>query len=140
MTKKLIVNIFPRNKYPASAGGKTYQPRDRKKLMSMIGGADQAYFQTRVYARDANVTLNFDVLQGSFGDEPPAEGPRPFALAKSNLLPNTLPWDSGNMANLPDDGMFSVNPGMGLTDFLAVAGGATGSVEFETWATLIYKS
>lgn len=139
MTKKVIVNVYPRNKYPSSAGGKVYQPRDRKKLMSMIGGADKAYFQTRVYARDNSVTLDFDVLQGTMGDEPPAEGPRAFPLAKSGASP-ALPYDGTSMANLPDDGLFSVEPGAGLVDISAKAAGASGSIEFETWVTLIYKS
>lgn len=138
MAKKVIIQLYPRNKYPSTVAGKTYYPRERKKLGTMVGGADEMWVHTRVFARDASVTLNFTILHGCQGDEPPGEGPRMFPLSASNISPN-LPYDGTSMTALPDDGSFSVNPKMGLADIQAFAAGAVGSIEFESWATLIYN-
>lgn len=137
--RKMIVCLFPRNKYPATVAGKLLSPRDKAKLQSLLGSADEVWVHTRVYARDANVFLDLTLFHGCLGDEPPGEGIRTFALTRSNATP-TLPYDTTNMATLPDDGVFSVDPKMGLTDVEAKVYNAAGSIEFESWATLIFNS
>jgi hypothetical protein len=94
----------------------------------------------RVYARSANAAVDWSVTQGCFGTQLPAEQPRLFVLTLSAVTP-TLPWNSTNMANLPDDGTLTVNPTMGLVDFqLKVSGGANTWVECAVWATLEFAS
>lgn len=138
MTRKVIVQLFPRTKYPSSAGGRTFFPKDREKLKSLMGSANEIWIETRVYTRDTNVFLDFDLTHATLGDESPAEGLRQFQLTKSGATP-ALPYDTTNMATLPDDGAFFVNPKMGLVDIQAKAYNAAGSIEFETWATLIFN-
>jgi hypothetical protein len=137
MTRKVIVALYPRNKYPSSVSGRTLFPKDREKLKTALGSADEVWVHTRVYARDPNVFLDFDFTHGSLGDENPSEGLRQFSLARSGAFP-ALPYDTTNMPTLPDDGAFYVNPKMGLVDVQAKAYNASGSIEFEAWATLIY--
>lgn len=137
--KRVIVQLFPRSKYSSSAGGKTYFPRDRKKLLTLLGGATEVHVHTRVYARDTGVTLDLSFTHGSFGDEPPAEGARQFTLAVTGATP-AMPYDGTSMPNLPDDGTFYVTPKMGMVDVQAKAAGGSGSIEFESWATLYYAS
>jgi hypothetical protein len=134
----MIVNLFPRNKYPSSVAGKSFTPRDRAKLQALLGSATEIWVHTRVYARDANVYLDFDLQHGCLGDEPPLDGLRGFSLTKSNTSP-VMPYDTTTMAILPDDGVFSVSPKMGLVDVQAKVYNAGGSIEFESWATLIFQ-
>ena len=138
MSKKVIISLFPRTKYPSTVIGRAIYPRDRAKVASMLGGADEVWVHTRVYLRDANVRLDFAATQGCLGAEPPSEGLRTFTLALSNVTP-ALPYDVTNMPTIPDDAAFSFTPKMGLVDLEAKVYNAAGSIEFETWATLIYK-
>ena len=138
MSKKVIINLFPRNKYPSTVSGRVIHPRDRAKVASMLGGADEVWVHTRVYLRDTNVRLDFAAAQGCLGSEPPSEGLRTFTLPFSNMTPG-LPYDSTNMPNIPDDAAFSFSPKMGLVDLEAKVYNAAGSIEFETWATLIFN-
>lgn len=96
MTRKVIVQLFPRNKYPSSAGGRTFFPKDREKLKSLMGSANEIWIETRVYARDTNVFLDFDLTHATLGDESPAEGLRQFQLTKSGATP-ALPYDTTNI-------------------------------------------
>lgn len=138
MTRKVIVCVFPRNRYPSSVNGRTMVPKEREKLKTAMGSANEVWIHTRVYARDTNVFLDFDLTHGSLSDENPAEGLRSFPLTRSATTP-ALPYDTTNMATLPDDGSFCVNPKMGLVDVQAKAYNANGTIEFEAWATLIYN-
>lgn len=141
MTKRMMMVVFPRNKYKSTVNGVPYLTRDRKKFAELAGNATRVTFYTRVYAYDTGVTLNFTVAHSGFADELPLEGARLYDLTPT--LPSgapTLPYGAGSMANLPDDGVFAVTPTMGRCEIKALAGGAAGSVEFETWATLEFDS
>lgn len=130
--------LFKRNKYVASASGKTYLPKDRLKAAEAMGAATSVTVHGRIYARDSGISVDFDAVQGCFGDELPLEGPRAFTLAKSGTSP-ALPWDGTSMATLPDDGSFAVSPTMSLAELqLKVTG--TGSVELEMWGTAHYDT
>lgn len=135
MNKRVIMMIFPRNKYMATPTGKAYMVRERKKFAELAGNAIRVWFHTRVYAWDPSVTLNFDTVHGSFSDELPLDGPNLFALTKS-AVSTSLPYSSSGWTNLPADGVFYVEPSMGRCDVQAICGGANGSIEFESWVTL----
>lgn len=77
---------------------------------------------------------------GSFGSENPGEGVRIFAVTINGQTPS-LPWNTTNMATVPDDGTFYVDVGMGLLDIAAtVSGSASTWVEFEAWFTAVYST
>ena len=127
--------VFPRNRYLGGATAKSYLPRDREKIAQTLGSATKVTIHCRVYDRSTNGVLNFQVSQGCFGTEQPSESPRIFTITPSSQTP-TLPWDSTNMPNLPDDGTWYVQPSMMKLDVAAlVSGGANTWVEFEIWAT-----
>jgi hypothetical protein len=127
--------IFPRNRYKGAATAVNYFPRDRQKLAKLLGGATKVTSHVRVYDRSTNGVVDFEVDQGSFGEEMPAEAARLFTLTLQGQTPS-LPYNSTNMANLPDDGTFYVQATMGLLDIVAkVSGGANTWVDFEMFVT-----
>lgn len=136
MQRKVIVNVFPRARYAASASGRTHFPRERDRLRELFGQATQIWFHGRVYSRDTGVSVDFDITQGCMGDEAPADALTQIAVSKSSTSPN-LPWDGTSMSTVPADGSFYAEPGMGLVDIQAKCAGGTGSIEFELWATVI---
>lgn len=137
--RKMVIEVFPRARYAATTSGRTYTPRERAKLAKLMGEANEIWFHTRVYARDTGVSWDFDITHGCLGDQFPADGLRQFALTQSSTTPN-LPYDGTNMATLPDDGVFYVQPRMGAVDTQGKAAGANGSIEVECWATLLFES
>lgn len=141
MTKRMLVLVFPRNKYRGTANGVPYLTRDRKKFSELAGNATLVTFQTRVYDRDTGVTLDFTAAHCGFSDELPLEGARLFSLARTVPASTpALPYDATSMTSLPDDGVFSVAPTMGRCEVKATVGGATGAIEFEIWATLEFET
>lgn len=139
MSKKVIVELWPRTKLLSTVAGKTYFPRDRQRISKLLGQADEVHFHARVYARDASVSVDIAVFHGCLGDDNPADGLRQFSLTNSGQSP-TMPWSSANMSTLPDDGTFYVTPKMGLVDVMLKADGANGFIEIEVWATAIFQS
>ena len=134
MRSRVVVSLFPRNRYIGGATAKKYYPREREKLAKMLGGATKVSVHCRVYDRSGSgAVLDFEISQGAFGDELPSEAARLFTLTASGQTP-TLPWNNTAMANLPDDGTFYVSPTLIMLDVAAVvSGGANVWVEFELY-------
>lgn len=136
MIKKVMGNLFPRGKYSGASTARVYLPKGRSELQKLFGGASRVYFHARVYDRSGTTpSLDFEVASGCFNGENPFEGLRVFTQTPTNQTP-ALPYATGSMGSLPDDGTFMVTPGMGLLDIGAKVSG-TGSVwiEFEVWYT-----
>lgn len=135
-TRRLTFQLFPRNRYIGGATAKVYFPRDRVKLHKTLGGATRVSYHVRVYDRSStSAILDFEVSQGSIGDEAPSEGVRVLTLTNLGQSP-TMPWNNTNMTSIPDDGTFYVSPTLASLDTAAkVSGGASEWVEFECWAT-----
>lgn len=141
MTKRMMMVVFPRAKYRATVAGLPHLMQERKKFSELAGNATRVTFYTRVYSRDSNVTVDFTVGHSGFSDELPMAGIRSFQLTRT--VPSTtptLPYDGSSMSTLPDDGVFEVSPTMGRCEPLALAAGAAGFIEFETWATLQFDT
>lgn len=119
---------------------RSYFPREREGMAKVLGKATKVSVHFRVYTRSTNGVLDFEITQGAFGDELPAEAPRTFTLTALSQNP-TLAWNSTNMPNLPDDGTWYVQPNLMLLDIAAkVSGGANEWVEFEGWAVAEYDT
>ena len=78
MKNRTLIQIFPRNRYLGAATPKRYYPRERERLAKLIGMATKASVHFRVYDRSTNGVLDFEISQGAFGDELPAESARAF--------------------------------------------------------------
>lgn len=141
MKSRTVVQLFPRNRYLGGATAKTFFPRDREQMAKLLGGATKVSVHARVYDRSGSgAVLDFEVSQGAFGTEMPAEGARLLTLTASGQTPS-LPWNNTNMASLPDDGTFYVSPTLTLLDLAAkVSGGSGVWVEFEAYAVAEYTS
>jgi hypothetical protein len=134
-TRKVIIQVFPRQSRRADSNGRVYFPNEREEIAKLLGNAMRVVVQCRVYARSTSGAVTFNVYQGTFGEEMPDDSPRGFPLTLTDTIP-TLPWNSTNMANLPDDGTFTFEPKMGLVDVAAtVTGGDNEWVEFEMYAS-----
>lgn len=140
MQRRMMVEVFPRNRYLGDSTEKLYYPRERQRLAKLFGMASRVDFHFRVYDRASGAEVTFQTSHGCFGDEMPAEAPRLFAIVMSGQTP-ALPYDGTSMANLPDDGTFHILPDMGLVDIVAkVSGGANTWVEFAGYATVTLQS
>lgn len=141
MRSRTTVLLFPRNRYLGGTAAKAYLPRDREKIARMLGTATRVSVHARVYDRSGTgAILDFEVSQGAFADEMPAEGARMLTLTASGQTPS-LPWNNTNMTAMPDDGTFYVSPTLMLVDIAAkVSGGAGVWVEFEVYAVAEYNT
>lgn len=141
MRARTTVQIFPRNRYLGGTTAKSYQPRDREKIARMLGTATRVSVHVRVYDRSSSsAILDFEVSQGAFGDEMPADGARVLNLTPAGQTP-TLPWNNTAMGAMPDDGTWYVSPTLMLLDITAkVSGGAGVWVEFEGYAVAEYNT
>lgn len=140
MSTRTQIQIFPRNRYLGGTTARKYYPREREKLARLLGGAVKVSVHFRVYDRATGAVLDFEVTQGAFGDELPAEAARSFTLTPLSQNPS-LPWNSTNMPSTPDDGTWYVSPNLILLDIAAlISGGAGVWVEFEGWAVAEYDT
>jgi hypothetical protein len=136
----LMGEFLPRNKYPGSTTVKSYFSKNRSELQKAFGGATTVLFHVRVYDRSSSgsPSLDFEVLSGCLRGENPADALRAFSQTPASQTPS-LPFNNANMTSVPDDGTFTVTPGMGLMDVCAkVSGSAATWIEFEIWFTAIY--
>ena len=135
--RKLILQIFPRNRYKASTSGNgvPHLPPEREKIARLLGSANRVNVHVRIYDMGSGATLNFNAFEGSFSNEMPMEGNAMLTLAPVMMGSAALPWDATNIPP-PGDGWFYLLPHFGVLDLLATTGGANSFVEFEAWATL----
>lgn len=119
---------------------RSYFPREREQVARMLGTATKVSVHFRMYNRSTSGVLDFEITQGALGNELPAESPRTFTLTALSQNPS-LPWNSTNMPNMPDDGTWYVSPNLMMLDIAAkVSGGANEWVEFEGWAVAEYDT
>ncbi len=138
--KKVVGQLFPRNRYPGGTAAKFFFSKNRAELQKVLGGATKVIMHIRVYDRSAAGApqLEFDVSTGCFNGENPSEALRSFAVPLTAATP-TLPWSTANMTTVPDDGTFTFTSTMGLVDVAAkVSGSANTWVDFEAWFTAEY--
>ena len=142
-TRKLTGPLFKRSKYPSGVSGveKRFYPADRARLMKLLGGATTVHLQGRIYDRGNNSpVLDFDLAEGSFGDEGPFDSPSPVIVSPTAASP-VLPWNGSNFAVIPADGTIDLTVKHANLDVVArVSGANTTWVEFEVWYTAVFTS
>ena len=140
MARKIKGVLYKRNRYQGSTTPQLHLPVDRLKLAGMLGSADKVWIHARMFDRGSNSpSVTFDVAHGCMGDQMPREGIAFFALTLSDVSP-TLPWNTTNLTPVPNDGVFSFVPGMGLADIgMIVSGSGVTWIEIEVWFTAIYN-